>query len=107
MFCHQRHEIKTGDIVDTIQGQCHAAQMSSRGFQYYRPRDEVYLPRIIRSRWKNNVDKVLALFIKAAFDGVFCNHVGWFLKSSKFFVCQIYFTQRLTEAKWSFVNFLI
>ena len=56
---------------------------------------------------ENNVYKVIALFIKATFDGVFCNHVGWFLKSSKFFVCQIYFTQCLTEAKWSFVNFLI
>jgi hypothetical protein len=27
---------------------------------------------------ENNVDKVLALFVKATFDGVFCNHVGTF-----------------------------
>ena len=29
---------------------------------------------------EDHVDKVLALFVKTAFDGVFCNHVGWFLK---------------------------
>jgi len=32
---------------------------------------------------KNHVYKVLSLFVKAAFAGVFCNHFGWFLKVKK------------------------
>jgi hypothetical protein len=42
------------------------------------PRGKFICPVQSKAAGEDNVDKVLALFIKAAFNRVFCNHVGWF-----------------------------
>ena len=78
MLSHQRHEVKTGDSwiqfkVNVMRLKCPAVDFNII----------VLVVRFIcpvqsKAAGEDNVDKVLALFIKAAFNGVFCNHVGWF-----------------------------
>ena len=78
MLIHKGHEIKTGDLwiqfkVNVMRLKCPAVNFNII----------VLVMRFIcavqsEAAGKNNVDKVTQLFIKATFDGIFCNHVGWF-----------------------------
>ena len=80
MLSHKRHKVKTGDLwiqfkVNVMRLKCPAVDFNII----------VLVMRFIcpvqsKTAGENNVDKVTFLFIEATFDGVFCNHVGRFLK---------------------------